>query len=100
MFNWFNKEKPQADTPSPKKKKSLFSTHDYDEMNHFKVQSTIHDKISEIYRQQPALLHSDGAMDNSDNGFPAFKSYAGNQANISDQLMYWYANQGFIGAQL
>jgi uncharacterized protein len=101
MFNWFNKEKPQITPPAPKKKKSLFSTHDYDDMNSWKVQSAINDKISEIYREQPALLHSQGAMDNSDNGYPAFKAYsAGGQANISDQLMYWYANQGFIGAQL
>lgn len=95
MFNWFKKQ-PTESAPAPKKKKSLFSTHNDNEPS----MHTVHDVLSNIYREQPALLHNEGAMDNSDNGYPAFKMYSAGQSNMSDQLMYWYANQGFIGAQL
>ena len=99
MFNFFKKQ-PTESAPAPKKKKSLFSTHDYDELDNFRVKAVVNDTLSAIYREQPALLHNEGAMDNSDNGYPAFKMYSAGQSNMSDQLMYWYANQGFIGAQL
>lgn len=95
MFNFFKKQ-PTESAPAPKKKKSLFSTHNDNEPS----MHTVHDVLSNIYREQPALLHNEGAMDNSDNGYPAFKMYSAGQSNMSDQLMYWYANQGFIGAQL
>lgn len=96
MFNWL-KSKPVPQEPAPKKRKSLFSTHN-DFEPHFNV---AHDALSAIYRDQPAIATAEGmAMDDSSNGYPSFKQYSSSQANISDQLIYWYANQGFIGAQL
>lgn len=96
MFNWL-KSKPVIQEPAPKKRKSLFSTHN-DFEPHFNV---AHDALSAIYREQPAIATAEGmAMDDSSNGYPSFKQYSSSQANISDQLIYWYANQGFIGAQL
>ena len=96
MFNWL-KSKPAIQEPTPKKRKSLFSTHN-DFEPHFNV---AHDALSAIYREQPAIATAEGmAMDDSSNGYPSFKQYSSAQANISDQLIFWYANQGFIGAQL
>lgn len=96
MFNWL-KSKPVPQEPAPKKRKSLFSTHN-DHEPHFNV---AHDALSAIYRDQPAIVNAEGVgMDDSSNGYPAFKMYSAGQANISDQLIFWYANQGFIGAQL
>ena len=96
MFNWL-KSKPVIQEPAPKKRKSLFSTHN-DHEPHFNV---AHDTLSAIYRNQPAIATTEGmAMDDSSNGYPSFKQYSSAQANISDQLIFWYSNQGFIGAQL
>jgi phage-related protein (TIGR01555 family) len=39
-------------------------------------------------------------MDNSDNGYPAFKMYDAGMNTVSNAVVYWYATQGFIGAQL
>ena len=100
MFEWL-KSKPVAQEAKPAKRKSLFSTHDYDELDTYRVKSIVADTLSAIYRDQPALVTTEGvAMDDSSSGYPTFKQYAAGQGNISDQLMYWYANQGFIGAQL
>ena len=51
MFEWL-KSKPVAQEAKPAKRKSLFTTHDYDELDTYRVKSIFADTLSAIYRDQ------------------------------------------------
>ena len=101
MFNWLfgKKEQVQNEPQVPKKRKSLFSTHDFDMLDPASMKAKISDGLTALERQQPAL-HGQFAMDDSNNGVPTFKMYAAGGNTIPDNVVFWYASQGFIGAQL
>jgi hypothetical protein len=98
MFNWFRKpEVKQEKAPEPKK--SAWSTHVSDELDNHKEADLIYSKMAEMRKAQPAL-NSEFAMDNSDDGYPSFKVYENGQNTVSNAVVYWYANQGYIGPQM
>lgn len=101
MFNWLfgKKEQVQAEPQVPKKRKSLFSTHDFEMHDPASLKAKIADTLTAFEKQQPAL-YGEFAMDDSSNGVPGFKMYAAGTNSVSDNVVYWYASQGFIGAQL
>ena len=101
MFNWlFGKsEQVQPEPKEPKKRKSLFTTHDFDMLDPMVMKAKIADGLTALEKAQPAL-YGEFAMDDSSNGVPGFKMYASGTNSVSDNVVYWYASQGFIGAQL
>jgi len=105
MFNWFKKSPPETESkPKPNQRKSIFSTHSFDEEDPEAVRFAIADKIDNLRKDQPALNQSitGYAMDDSSNGVAAFKMYYPNGGinSVSEAVVGWYATQGFIGAQL
>lgn len=97
MFNWFKKT-PEIKAPEPiKPRRSLFSTHAFDiEKPLFQLA----DKFSALKKAQPIFNQEGVAMDDSSNGFPQFKSYDAGYNTVSDEVVFWYSTQSFIGAQL
>lgn len=103
MFNWLFRKKEQVVIPEQsKKRKSLFTTHEFDEYDPTPLKAKVSDLITDISRKQPAFNPqiTGLAMDDSSNGYPSFKMYAAGYNNVSETIVYWYASQGFIGAQL
>lgn len=102
MFNWLKKPEVKQVAEKPKKRKSLFSTHEFDAADHEKETYKLLDKLEQIKREQPIFRNSDGkfAFDDSSDGFPSFKLYDAGTNSLSDSVVYWYGSQGFIGAQL
>lgn len=103
MFNWlFGKKQQVAKPEQPEKRKSLFTTHNFDEASPSKLMDKVLDMLSDLGRKQPAFdpKITGMAMDDSSNGYPSFKMYAAGSNSVSDAVVYWYASQGFIGAQL
>ena len=99
MFNWlFGKREAQA-PQTPKARKSLFSTHEFDSFDPDNQKFKIADTFAALQKQQPAL-YGEYAMDDSSNGVASFKMYAAGNNTVSDAVIGWYASQGFIGAQL
>jgi hypothetical protein len=95
MFDWL-RNKPAASEPAAKKAGGFFSTHAFDSnLAPFDVDS----HVRGLMAKRPTIKVS-GAQDDSDNGVLAAKMYYGQAGGISDALIGWYANQGFIGAQL
>ena len=101
MFNWLfgKKEEVQQEPQVPKKRKSLFSTHEFDMLDPDRIRNDVADQLHALQRKQPAF-HGDYAMDDSSNGIANFKMYANGINTVSDAVVGWYATQGFIGAQL
>lgn len=95
MFGWLGKKK-ETPEPMPKKRGDFFSTHSADmSIEPFDVDAM----LQKLRKQQPTIAVS-GAKDDSDNGILAAKMYFGDGGPLSDALVGWYANQGYIGAQL
>ena len=99
MFNWFRKSEVQKEPEQPKARKSLFSTHSFDEFDPDNKKFKIADTFTALQKAQPAF-HGEYAMDDSSNGVANFKMYANGMNSVSDAVIGWYASQGFIGAQL
>ena len=99
MLNWFRKLEVQKEPEQPKARKSLFSTHSFDEFDPDNKKFKIADTFTALQKTQPAL-HGEYAMDDSSNGVANFKMYANGMNSVSDAVIGWYASQGFIGAQL
>ena len=90
------------DAPKSIARKSLFGTHAGDIESSTKIKDFVLDKFSALKAQQPAFDQkvTGMAMDDSSNGYPSFKMYDAGNNSVSDAVVYWYASQGFIGAQL
>jgi len=100
MFKWLRgKTETQQEPIKPKVRKSLFSTHAFDEFDPDAKRFKIADTFTALQKTQPAL-HGEYAMDDSSNGVANFKMYANGMNSVSDAVIGWYASQGFIGAQL
>ena len=93
MFSFFSKPAPAA--PIARRIASYFSTHAFERVE--PVLKTA-DYLQSLKKAQPALEGM--AMDDSSNGFPAFKTFGVSQNTVSEALADWYINQGFIGHQL
>lgn len=93
MFGFW--KKPVA-VAQDKPRRSVFSTHAYE-----RIEPTfaLAEVLGSLKRAQP-VFHGEHAMDDSSDGYPAFKSFASAPTNVSDVLVMWYASQGFIGHQL
>lgn len=96
MFGLFKPRDMQGQPETKPKRRGFFSTHQKIDSG-FRL--TVADHLRKLTQAQPAL---DGvAMDDSETGYPAFKTLAGGNSNtVSDALVDWYATQGFIGHQL
>jgi hypothetical protein len=94
---WFRK-KPEP-TPLPEPKKSIFSTHVFDETLHESKLRNAAD-VARLYESQIPKVAS-GAMDDASGGaWPSLK-FAYQQPALSSALIDWYNSQsGFIGYQL
>lgn len=100
MFKWLRgKTEVQQEPIKPKAKKSLFSTHAFDMFDPDAKKFKVADTFAALQKQQP-VFHGEYAMDDSSNGVAGFKMYAAGNNSVSDAVVYWYASQGFIGAQL
>lgn len=100
MFKWLRaKQEVKQEAIPPKKRKSLFSTHNFDEHDPTVAKDNFLDKLAGIKKEQPAL-YGEYAMDDSSNGVANFKMYDQGINSISDSVLFWYGSQGFIGAQL
>lgn len=100
MFKWLRgKTEVQQEPIKPKAKKSLFSTHAFDMFDPDAKRFKVADTFAALQKQQP-VFHGEFAMDDSSNGVASFKMYAAGNNSVSDAVVYWYASQGFIGAQL
>lgn len=100
MFKWLRgKTEVQQEPIKPKAKKSLFSTHAFDMFDPDAKRFKVADTFAALQKQQPAF-NGEFAMDDSSNGVASFKMYAAGNNSVSDAVVYWYASQGFIGAQL
>jgi len=101
ILDWFrgNKEQVQKEPEQPKKRKSLFSTHAFDEFDADKQKFDLADKLNALTKKQPAL-HGEFAMDDSSNGIANFKMFEAQYNTVSDGVINWYGTQAFIGAQL
>ena len=100
MFKWLKgKTEVQQEPIKPKARKSLFSTHAFDEFDPDAKRFKVADTFAALQKQQPAL-YGEYAMDDSSNGVAGFKMYAAGNNSVSDAVIGWYASQGFIGAQL
>jgi uncharacterized protein len=101
MLDWFrgNKKEEVKEQIAPQKRKSLFGTHSADMENESNLKTFVADKLADLTKQQPVFANGT-AMDDSSNGYPAFKMYDAGNNTVSDAVVYWYATQGFIGAQL
>jgi hypothetical protein len=98
MFRFLRKHKPQEVSP-PARRGSFLSTHAIERGEQFPA---VPEVLAGLKKARPAV---DGrsaayAMDDSSDGYPAFKSYGAGQNSVSDALISWYATQGFIGHQL
>ena len=105
MLEWFRgnkKAEEKVAAPAPKTRKSLFGTHAGDTEPSAKLNSYVADKLAMLQNQQPAFDSeiTGVAMDDSSNGVANFKMYDAGNNTVSDAVVYWYATQGFIGAQL
>ena len=106
ILDWFRGEKEEVakaeDAPKPIARKSLFGTHAGDIESSNNIKDFVLDKFSALKSQQPAFdpKVTGMAMDDSSNGYPSFKMYDAGNNSVSDAVVYWYASQGFIGAQL
>lgn len=102
MFNWLKKPEVKQEAEKPKKRRSLFSTHEFDTADPEKEKFNLLDKLDAIKREQPIFQNAQGqyALDDSSNGFPDFKLYDAGNNSVSDSVVFWYGSQGFIGAQL
>lgn len=103
MFKWlFGNQNSIKQIEPPKPRKSLFSTHNFDGLNPGNLGDKVKDIVNSLGRKQPVFdpAISGIAMDDSSNGYPSFKMYAAGNNSVSDAVVYWYASQGFIGAQL
>ena len=92
IFGGDNKPKQE-----PKKKKSMFSTHDEEGLRR---QSRVPDVMQNIFAAQPRMMLENSAMDDSSTGQPLFKQYYNNNTVYSELIMDWYTSQSFIGHQL
>lgn len=100
MFKWLKgKTEVQQEPIKPKAKKSLFSTHAFDMFDPDAKRFKVADTFAALQKQQPVFT-GEFAMDDSSNGVASFKMYAAGNNSVSDAVVYWYASQGFIGAQL
>lgn len=100
MFKWLRgKTEVQQEPIKPKAKKSLFSTHAFDMFDPDAKRFKVADTFAALQKQQPVFT-GEYAMDDSSNGVASFKMYAAGNNSVSDAVVYWYASQGFIGAQL
>lgn len=100
MFKWLRgNTEVQQEPIKPKAKKSLFSTHAFDMFDPDAKRFKVADTFAALQKQQPAFT-GEFAMDDSSNGVASFKMYAAGNNSVSDAVVYWYASQGFIGAQL
>ncbi len=89
------------------KPRSAFSTHDDGDMDDDPLDSkprrarifdAAMDRLSAMI---PRPIQTGTAMDSSEDGGAHLKqAYAYSQPNISEALMMWYVNQGFIGYQM
>ena len=93
MFSFFRKSKPEA--KPPRRVSSFFSTHAFERIEPVMLTA---DYLNGLKRAQPALAGV--AMDDSSDGYPAFKGYGSGQNTMSEALAGWYASQGFIGHQM
>lgn len=106
ILDWFRGEKEEVakaeDAPKAIARKSLFGTHAGDIESSRNIKDFVSDKFSALKAQQPAFdpKVTGVAMDDSSNGYPSFKMYDAGNNSVSDAVVYWYASQGFIGAQL
>lgn len=103
MFKWLKgRQEVQESTPNPelpKGKKSLFSTHAFDEFDPTAKQFKVADTFAALKKAQP-IYSTEYAQDDSSNGVASFKMYDNGINTVSDAVIGWYASQGFIGAQL
>jgi len=106
ILDWFRGEKEEVkkaeNAPKAIARKSLFGTHAGDIESSTKIKDFVLDKFSALKAQQPIFdpAVTGVAMDDSSNGVPSFKMYDAGNNSVSDAVVYWYASQGFIGAQL
>ena len=106
VLDWFRGEREEVkkaeDAPKSIARKSLFGTHAGDIESSNNIKDYVSNKFDAIKSQQPAFDQkvTGMAMDDSSNGYPSFKMYDAGNNSVSDAVVYWYASQGFIGAQL
>jgi phage-related protein (TIGR01555 family) len=96
MFNWFKSPEQTPPKIEPRVNRSFFSTHALEEG----FPRIDRDQLfSELKRSQPVFT-GEFALDDSSNGLANFKTFDNGQNSVSDNLIAWYATQGFIGHQL
>ena len=99
LFNWIRKKQEEINPPAiPTPKRSLFSTHE--NLPVIDLREKIANAYQAITQALPKRSKPEGAMDDSSDGFPQFKTFAAGGNTMSDALVYWYVSQGFIGHQL
>ena len=107
ILDWFrgNKEKAKEETsPKPSPRKSIFSTHADENLD--TIKTTVGDLLADIQSKQPIFnpainpRMANVGMDDSSDGYPEFKMYDAGNNSVSNAVVFWYASQGFIGAQM
>lgn len=95
-----NRSPEVKEEPKPRRK-GFFSTHEHDGLiKKESVRRAWENITSKLLAALPAPV-IDGTMDSSEDGGISLKdTFANSQPNMSDALMMWYANQGFIGSQM
>ena len=108
ILDWFrgNKEEvaKEENSPKPSPRKSIFSTHA--DVNLDTIKTTVGDLLADIQSKQPIFnpainpRMANVGMDDSSDGYPEFKMYDAGNNSVSNAVVFWYASQGFIGAQM
>ena len=107
MLNWFRgikSEEVKVEETKPSPRKSLFSTHADENLD--TIKTTVGDLLADIQSKQPIFnpainpRMANVGMDDSSDGYPEFKMYDAGNNSVSNAVVFWYASQGFIGAQM
>lgn len=93
----FFKKKKIEEIAEPKKRKSIFSTHEIYKKDR-DIKWFLYEKLGQIRKAYPTI--NGVGMDDSSNGIPSFKFFDEGTNNVSDGIIFWYSSQAFIGAQL
>lgn len=107
MLEWFRgikSEEVKVEETKPSPRKSLFSTHADENLD--TIKTTVGDLLADIQSKQPIFnpainpRMANVGMDDSSDGYPEFKMYDAGNNSVSNAVVFWYASQGFIGAQM
>ena len=107
MLEWFRgikSEEVKVEETKPSPRKSIFSTHADENLD--TIKTTVGDLLADIQSKQPIFnpainpRMANVGMDDSSDGYPEFKMYDAGNNSVSNAVVFWYASQGFIGAQM